>query len=308
MNLAKRLNRGDTIGIITPSYPVTDDFVEQFESGINYLQEMGFKTKIAKNALLNTLGYSMTAKEKAEDINSMFADNSIKAIICSLGGHNSISALEYIKWDIIKNNPKIIMGISDITTLLNAIFVKTGLITYHGNDVMWGFGRTPTDYDKTEFFSRLVDVDSNYIKLNGETKTIRAGRGIGTLVGGNIHCLLKLAGTPFFPNIDNSILFLESGGITPEDCDAFFWQLRHIGIFEKIKGCIIGYIDGMDGKVKNEYLMENILKRITADYNFPILKVNNFGHNCPNTVLPIGAKIRLDTGKREIEIVDKYLC
>lgn len=305
--LSKRLKRGDKIGIISPSSPVSKDLLPQFNNGIKYLKDFGFDIEIGKYALSNTLGYSLTPEEKAEDINSMFENKSIKAIICSQGGHNSISSLKFIDWEIVKKNPKIFIGISDITTLLNAIYAQTGLITYHGNDIIWGFGKTPSEYDKNEFLNRLEKINTKIIQSNRERKTIRRGKAKGKLIGGNIHRFLRLAGTQYFPDLNESILFFESLDIRPDDCDGLLWQLRHIGVFDKIKGCIVGHNDGLQEKAKEEHQMENILKNITKDMNFPILKVDDFGHNCPNTVLPVGASIRLDSDEKVIEIIETYL-
>ncbi len=305
--LSKRLIKGDKIGIISPSSPVSNDLLTQFNNGIKYLKDLGYHIEIGKFALSNSLGYSLTPEEKAKDINAMFENKSIKAIICSQGGCNSISSLKFINWEIIKQNPKIFIGISDITILLNAIYTKTGLITYHGNDIIWGFGRIPTEYDKDEFLNRFEKINNKIIQSNGVRKIIRKGKVKGKLIGGNIHGFLRLAGTQYYPDLKDSILFLEAFNISPQDCDGNLWQLRHIGVFDKIKGCIIGHNDGLQGKTKDEYQMENILKKITKDMNFPILKVDDFGHNCPNTVLPVGASISLDSDEKVIEIIEDYL-
>ena len=195
------------------------------------------------------------------------------------------------------------MGISDVTVLLNAIYKKTGLITFHGNDIVWGFGRNPSLYDRNEFLDRLVKGKMGRINIMGEIKTVRKGRAEGILLGGNLRCFLKLAGTPYFPDIRDSILFLEALTMTPEKCKYMLSLLKNMGVFDNIKGVIIGYIYGLQAKDKDVMQMEDILLSITDNYDFPILKVNNFGHNCPNTVLPVGAKVRLDAGEQEIEIL-----
>ncbi len=208
--LSKRLIKGDKIGIISPSSPVNKDLLTQFNNGIKYLKDLGYHIEIGKFALSNSLGYSLTPEEKAKDINAMFENKSIKAIICSQGGCNSISSLKFINWEIIKQNPKIFIGISDITILLNAIYTKTGLITYHGNDIIWGFGRIPTEYDKDEFLNRFEKINNKIIQSNGVRKIIRKGKVKGKLIGGNIHGFLRLAGTQYYPDLKDSILFLEA--------------------------------------------------------------------------------------------------
>jgi len=235
----------------------------------------------------------------------MFADKSVKAIICSQGGATANACLPYLNWDIIRENPKIFLGISDITVLLNAIHHKTGLVTFHGNDVMWGFGKNPTTYDKQEFIARLMDAKIGKVNPSRERQTIRSGVAEGKLLGGNLHCLLKLAGTPYFPDFAEAILFVEAMGITPAGCDCLFQQLEQIGVFDQICGAIIGYIDGLQNDESALMQMEDVLLYVTAKYDLPILKANDFGHNCPNTVLSVGSKVRINADKQTIEILER---
>src|SRR3989344_7467375 len=210
MMIPKRLCFGDTIGIVSPSGAVTKETMNQFNGGIDFLKNFGFKVKVGKNALSNTLKYSATPQEKADDLNSMFADTEVKAIICSQGGDNSNSILPLIDFNIIKNNQKIFLGISDITVLLNAIYTEAGLVTFHGNDLMWGFGTEHTDYDEQEFKDRLIGGKIGEVKNNSAWKCIREGIAEGILIGGNLNCLNKLAGTKYLPNFEAKILLLES--------------------------------------------------------------------------------------------------
>lgn len=269
---ALRLQKNDKIGIISPSDPVTADLIPQFNKGIGCLKNLGFEVLMAKNALSNTLGYSATPEEKAEDINAMFKDPSIKAIICSQGGATANVCLPFSNWEVIGRNPKIFLGISDITVLLNAIYTKTGLITFHGNDVAWGFGREPKPYDKQEFIDRFINCKIGLVNSNGKRATIRGGTATGRLLGGNLGCLLKLAGTPYFPDFEASILFIESYGFSPEGSYCNFVQLEQMGVFDKVKGIIVGYIydEYADQRKVN---MEDVLERATSKYHLPILKV-----------------------------------
>jgi muramoyltetrapeptide carboxypeptidase len=129
-------------------------------------------------------------------------------------------------------------------------------------------------------------------------------------VGGNIYSLLKLAGTPFAPTFRDSILFLEAFETTPDDCKCQLSQLQQIGAFERIKGVLIGYIWGLQASEKRrmQTQMEDTLKRMTSSYDFPIVKCDDFGHNCPNTTLPVGTRVKLDASEGrepELEILEK---
>lgn len=306
MLIPNKLKTGDTIGIVSPSQAILPEKRIELENGIKALENLGFKTVLGKNAL-NIKDYSAgTPEEKANDINSMFADNEIKAIICSSGGNTANSCLPLLDWKTMEKNPKIFLGISDITVLLNAINTKTGLITFHGHNVC-GFGRTQKEYDKKEFSERLAQGKTGAINKNSEWKTIREGIGKGKLLGGNLNCLLKLAGTEFFPDFSNSILFIEAYKITPAECDFMLHQLKQLRVFEKINGAIIGYVYGLQAAEEKLKQMEEILLETTKEYDFPILKCNDFGHNCSNTILPVGVKTIINAGKKELEITEKYL-
>jgi muramoyltetrapeptide carboxypeptidase len=269
------------------------------------LENLGFEVVLSEHVFSTTWGYSASPQEKVEDIHQMFADPSIKAIICSQGGDTANACLPYLDWDLIQAHPKVFVGISDITVLLNAINVRTGLTTFHGNDVVWGFGRAPTQYDLREFFGRLIDGRIGPIDPNRARRTIRPGAARGKLLGGNLRCLLKLAGTPYFPDFTGSVLFLEGLNVTPERCDALFQQLLQIGVFDRIQGAVVGYIDGLQNDKNAKIQMEDVLLRVSEGYEFPILKVSDFGHNCPNTVLPVGGEVRIDAGRQKIEILDR---
>lgn len=302
--IPKRLAQGDTIGVVSPSTSITPESEDRFRQGMTFLENLGFRLVAGKHVRSTTWGYAASPREKAEDVNRMFADESVRAIICSQGGDTANACLPYLDWDTILSNPKVFLGISDITVLLNAIFHKTGLVTFHGNDVLWGFGRNPTEYDRQEFVARLMNAEIGQVKPNRERRTIRSGVAEGKLLGGNLNCLLKLAGTPYFPDFAGAILFVEALNISPARCDHLFQQLAQIGIFDQIRGAVIGYIDGLENDAHAVAQMEDVLLRVTADHDFPILKTGDFGHNCPNTVLPVGGTVRINADLRTMEILE----
>ncbi len=300
-----RLGKGDKIGIVSPSTPVKPELLGQWHNGIEFLESLGLEAVPGKHTHSTTWGYAAAPQEKAEDIHGMFADDSIRAIICSQGGATANGCLPYLDWELIRSHPKIFLGISDITVLLNAIHSKTGLVTFHGNDLLWGFGRDPTPYDREEFIACLLEARTGEIPVNGQRRTVRPGVAQGKLLGGNLHCLLKLAGTPYFPDFREAIFFVEAIGITPEACDHLFQQLKQMGVFDSIRGVVVGFIDGLQNSEKALMQMEEVLLRVTSEYAFPILKVDDFGHNCPNTVLPVGATVRMDADRRTIEVLEE---
>ena len=153
----------------------------------------------------------------------------------------------------------------------------------------------------------FVNNKSNVIKPNGPRKTIRSRKAVGKLIGGNIKCLLKLAGTNYWPNFTNSILILEAFKTDKSKCLTYFEKLEKLGVFNNINGIIVGFVYSMQKERPQEEQMEDILLKFTEDYDFPILKVSDFGHNCSNAILPLGCTTELDASKRTITLLEEWV-
>lgn len=298
--LAHRLKRGDRLGVVAPSSPVTPETEAQLERGVAFLNGLGLRVVLGRHLRSATLGYCASPEEKAADINEMFADTSIAGIICAQGGATANACLPHLSWPTIAAHPKVFIGMSDVTVLLNAIHAETGLVTFHGSDLMWGFGRAPSEYDQAEFVQTLVAGHAGEVPANGERRAVRSGTCEGIALGGNLRCFLKLAGTPYMPDAHGAVLFLEVADVSSEECDYWLHQLRQMGVFDKVSGVVVGHVDGFDDRTGSVPL-EEVLRRVTSDFSFPILKVSDFGHNCPNAVLPIGAIVRVDADERRID-------
>lgn len=188
------------------------------------------------------------------------------------------------------------------TALLNAIYTKTGMITYHQNDVIWGLGRKTSQKEIEDFTLRLIQGKNGKIAHFTKWKCLKEGKVEGVLIGGNLSTLIKLLETEYCPNFDNAILFLEEFAeeSSLDEVDSKINILKQHKVFDKIKGLWIGYYEKDTPIAKMEDVIRNNLK----EYSFPILKCNDFGHNCENIVLPIGAKVRLDATNCEVEILE----
>ena len=156
MIIPNKLKKGDTIGIIAPSNPIINENIEEIEKARQIIEKLGYKVKYSKNLFSNTNKYSATAEEKAEDLNEMFMDNEVKMIWCAKAGENSNSLFEYINYEQIKQNPKIICGYSDIISITNIITEKTGLVTFSGTNFKT-IATDETDYSLKEALKRFVD-------------------------------------------------------------------------------------------------------------------------------------------------------
>lgn len=294
MILPERLKKGDTIGVIAPSNPIIGDNIEELEQARKIVEKDGFKVKYSKNIFSNTNGYSSTATERANDINEMFADKEVKMIWCAKGGENSNSTFEYIDYEIIKRNPKIICGYSDITSLTNMITAKTGLVTFSGTNFKT-VATDETDYSYKEAIKRFVEGSLEIGQPEEKYYTIQEGIAEGELIGGNLSLTRSMVSGKYSIDFTDKILFLEELGFEtgPALASNFLYYMKQNGVFDKIKGLWIGNYEHESG-----IALEKIIMDVLGDeYKFPIIKSNNFGHTETKTVIPIGTKAKIDTGK-----------
>ena len=286
--LPPKLKIGDTIGVVAPSNPIIGDNIEELNRAKEIVEKSGFKVKYSKNLFSNTNGYSATPKEKAEDINAMFADKNVKMIWCAKGGNNSNSTFEYLDYELIKKNPKIICGYSDITSLTNIITEKTGLITFSGTNFKT-IATDETDFSYKEALSRFVEGSLEFGPKNEEYIIIQDGTAEGELIGGNLSLIRGMVAGKYSIDFTDKILFLEELGFEtdPAGISNHLYYMKQNGVFKKIKGLWIGNYEHESG-ITLEKIVMDVLEN---EYKFPIIKSNNFGHTERKTVIPIGMKV-----------------
>ena len=302
MILPNELNIGDTIGVVAPSNPVIEENIEDIEKAKKIIESKGFKVKFSKNLFSNTNGYSATAEEKAQDITEMFLDKEVKTIFCLKGGYSSNSVLDYLDYEIIKSNPKIICGYSDATSLTNAIYQKTGLITFYGTNFKTT-ATDETDYSLSEALKRFVQGSRELGKEDDIEITIKEGRAEGILIGGDISLVQGFTCGKYASNFEGKILFLEEFGleVEPNGVNNHLYYMKQNGVFDKINGLWLGYYEHESG-ISLEKIVLDILGE---DIRFPIIKCNYFGHTEKKTVIPIGTMARIDTTKnKKIELLE----
>ena len=299
----EKIKKGDTVGVIAPSSKIDKDDLEVINNSVLLMESTGLKVKFGKNAIKNTLGYGATPKEKAEDINEMFKDKEVKMIFCVSGGFNSNSVFEYLDYDAIKANPKPLIGFSDSTSIENAIYAKTGVITFNG-PTFKALTSWATPYAYEEVVKRFMQGDMQLGQDDDEYITVKAGIAEGILVGGNLSLTNEMVCGEYSIDFQDKILFIEEFCLeTPPELAAnYFYHMKQNGVFDKIKGIWVGNYDG-------SVALEKILLDVLEDkYNFPIIKSNNFGHTEKKTVIPVGGKARIDTSKeRKIEITENFI-
>lgn len=321
----RRLEKGDTIGVVSPSSPVAAFCPRRLRRGVEELEKHGFKVKLAKHVSEKHKHTAGTVQQRVDDLHAMFKDDEVKAIICTIGGLNSNQLLEFLDYDLIKSHPKILMGFSDITALLDGIHAKTGLVTYLGPALLPQFGEfngmLPYSW---EYFEKVLmqsddvhvtaskewtdeftpwDTEDNrprIMKPNDGMKVLKPGKASGIVIGGNIGTFLLLNGTPYMPSLQNTILCVEEDEVeTPATMDRFFTQLRHIGAYAKIKGMFMGRFNSKVG-FKKEDSLEEIVLEATEGFDFPILYDLDFSHTDPMITIPIGGMCNINTENKSI--------
>ena len=302
--IANKLNIGDTIGVIAPSNPIVGKNIEELNKAKEIVEKNGFKVKYSKNLFSNTNGYSSTAKEKAEDLNDMFSDKDVKIIWCAKGGANSNSMFEYIDYELIKNNPKIICGYSDITSITNIINAKTGLVTFSATNFKT-IATDETDFSFKEALKRFVEANRELGK-SSDYIVIKDGMAEGELIGGNLSLTKELVCGKYNIDFTDKILFIEELGFEtfPELASNYLYYMKQNGVFNKIKGLWIGNYTH-ESNVKLEKIVLDVLEN---EYDFPIIKSENFGHIENKIAIPIGAKARIDTATaNKIELLESVV-
>lgn len=280
------LKLGDTIGVVSTSCWVEEQDVLTAK---DFIEAQGYKVKIHPQVTARHNQAAGTAIEKADALNDMFADPDVKAIFGSRGGNRASGILQHLDFDLIKQNPKMIIGYSDLTALLNPIYAKTGLVGFHGPL----FRELPTHSDYTQMIDTLSGK-TNSLDLN-EATTLKKGNAEGVLIGGNLSVFQSLIGTPYMPDTNGAILLLEDVGDHISRYDRMFCHLKNAGILNSINGLIIGQFTNMKDSDTNPFgfTLEDIIHEHTDGLDIPIIINAPIGHGDRLCTLPIGAPVAL---------------
>lgn len=310
--LPKRLQKGDTIGLIAPGYAVKPEILEKMK---NTLVEMGFVPFHTDRIHGNHGYFSNTDKERAADLNEMFKNPKIDVILCARGGYGCTRIMQMIDYENIRMNPKILVGFSDITALLNGIYKETGLITFHGP-----VGSTLNDaYSKREFTNTLIhpkypQTITNVVLEDEEMiadveynrYTITSGWATGKLVGGSLTLINALIGTPHEIDFTDAIVCIEDVEEAPYRIDRMLTQLIEGSSFKKAKGLVFGVCKGCDrSKEYNNFTLKEVIMDRIAPLNIPAAYGMSFGHVPNNFTFPIGINAKWDADKMTLELLER---
>ena len=306
------LKRGDTVGIITPSSPAANE--EAYTNATENFNALGLRIKWGEH-VRKRYGYlAGRDEERLADLHGMFGDPEVKAIVCLRGGSGAARLLDRLDYELITRHPKIFLGYSDITAFHQAIFTQTGLVTFHGPvaNSVW----TPwvVDQFKELFFEGKLPMYENPDNAEGllldleeeSIRTITSGTAEGRLLGGNLTVLTAIAGSKYFPDFTDGILFLEDIGEEPYRVDRMFSQLALSGALAKIKGFIFGKCTDCEPSAGYErsLSLEQILNEYIAPLGIPAYQGALIGHIDEQFIVPIGAKARIDADKGRLTVIE----
>lgn len=326
---AKRIEMNGTIGVFSPSSPISATVPVRYERGKAFLESKGFN--VINGALYGkTDSYrSGSIRERADEFNNLLYNEDVHMLMAAIGGNNTNSILPYIDYGYLKNHPKIVIGYSDVTALLLAIYKKTGLVTFYGPALASSFGEFPPFSEQTfeNFLKILSGVDTPYTysmpeywteeyidwskqdrakeKRNNEWLCIKEGKVRGRIIGGNLNTMEGFFGTEYMPEIKKGdILFIEDSLKDASVIERSFSLLKLAGVFELVGGIILGkhelFDDNGTGRKPYEVLLE-----VIGDRDIPILAEFDCCHTHPMMILPIGCMAELDAENKRVTLLER---
>ncbi len=304
--IANKLKIGDEVRVIAPSRNLTEVRQDIHHHAVDFWAREGLILTFSKNSREVNKFHSSSIASRVEDIHEAFLDPNVKMIITCLGGFNANQLLHYLDYDLIAKHPKILCGFSDITALLNAIYAKTGIVTYHGPHYGTFAFEQEAEYTRKAFFDcvmRDVPIVLTPSETAAKYHTIQKGYCEGTIVGGNLCTLNLLQGTPYMPDIRNKVLFLEDDNIMGDyfcyEFDRNLESLLQIGGADTIKGIVFGRFDDSCG-LSVETITDIIQGKVSSD--IPVIFGADFGHVFPMFTFPIGGTVKISANKDGADI------
>jgi muramoyltetrapeptide carboxypeptidase len=303
----QKLRKGSTIGLVAPaSTPSTE---EKIKKGATYLEQLGYRIKFGEH-IRKTHGYlAGTDEERAADFNNMVRDKDVKAIFAIRGGYGTPRILQMIDYSSLKQNPKIIVGYSDITALQLAIFRKIGLVTFSGPMTGIEMWKGIAPYTEEHFWQLLTSTKKIGVLKNPydePSKILKHGKTHGQLLGGNLSMIACLMGTPFVPKFLDSILFLEDVEEAPHRIDRMLAQLFNAGILSGLSGLVFGkFTDCNPSNPSEPHLtLDQIQKEYAEKIKCPVIGNFQYGHIPRMLTVPIGLQAMLDSKRNRLEVLE----
>jgi muramoyltetrapeptide carboxypeptidase len=306
-----RLKEGSLIGLAAPASSPNDP--SSLQRGQRTLQQLGFRVKLGRH-LLDSRGYLAGPDEaRAEDLNELFADPEVEAVFSIRGGYGAARLLPLVDLTLLADHPKVFLGYSDITALQLAIHREIGLVTFYGPMVTTDMAGDFSGEDRDRLLQVITQarppkpIDT---AAGGEDPlVVRPGRAEGVLVGGCLSVLVSQLGTPYMPDLDGAILFLEDIGEEPYRLDRYLTQLRLSGKLDRVAGLALGeFVDCEPRKERSSFptslRLQEVFQDLLGDIGVPVLAGLGFGHGQRKATLPLGVRAAIDTTKGLLEILE----
>ena len=301
-----KLKKGDEIRIIAPSGSLSRVRTDVLERALAYLDENGFKVTYSTNCREMDQFSSSSVESRVADLHEAFADPDVKAVMACIGGFNVNQILPYINYDLIRANPKILCGYSDITALLNAVYARTGLVTYHAPHLAaLGFLRE-REYTHRYLTACLMNEEPVPVvpsETAGSYTVLQEGTCEGEIVGGNLCTLNLLQGTPYMPDLRDRVLFIEDDNIMgdyfPYEFDRNLQSLLQAGGAESVRGIVFGRFDE-SCKLTEDTIRAIIKGKVPA--GIPVVFGADFGHVFPMISFPVGGRVKLSANGDRIDL------
>ncbi|OCA89843.1 LD-carboxypeptidase [Pradoshia sp. D12] len=297
----KRIKKGDTVGVIAPASPPKK---EALQKALSFLeQDLGLTVKMGSH-IYKEYGYlAGEDAERVEDLEAMFKDEDVKAIICACGGYGTARIADAINYEVIRNNPKIFWGYSDITFIHTAIRQKTGLVTFHGPMLASDLGNDDIHPRSKESFKQLFQSEEvNYKEDISPLHPFIEGEAEGELVGGNLSLITTTLGTPFEIDTKGKLLLIEDIYEEPRNIDIFLNHLWLAGKLSDIAGLVIGDFANCDPKSRRTLTLDEVLTHYTKLINKPAMSGFKIGHCNPHVGIPLGVKAKISTAEKTLTI------
>lgn len=298
----QRLQKGDTIGIIAPSSPPNE---EGLEKSFEFLDELGLKWKVGKH-VRKVNGYlAGTDDERLQDLHDMFADPEIKGIICAGGGYGAARYTDRIDLQLMKENPKVFWGFSDITFLHTAMGLYSDIVTFHGPMLASCVGKDSFHELSAKMFQQLFEpMELHYTEAISPLTTIIGGVAKGEFIGGNLSLMTRSLGTKFEIDTKDKLLLIEDISEEPYRVDGMLNQLRMAGKFADVAGIVIGdFASAEPKKRKVSQTLDDVLNHYLGDIGKPVVKGFKIGHCEPHFAVPLGVEAKLDADNRTLTIL-----
>ncbi|MFO7985909.1 MAG: LD-carboxypeptidase [Desulfatiglandaceae bacterium] len=293
----RALHHGDGVGIISPAGPVSED---QLAAGIKRLESSGFKVHTGPHVYAKSNYLAGEDSLRLADFHAMFLNSEIKAVFCSRGGYGSLRLLDRIDYDLVRKHPKLLIGFSDITALLMALYKHSGLVTFHGPMVV---NLSSIRTASWTHFHRLLSEGGPVTIPCSQGKVLSKGRAVGPLLGGNMSLICHLIGTPFFPSLHGAILFLEDRGEPPYRLDRMLTHLAQAGELQDLAGVVAGRFVDCGGMTA----FHGLLEARFAGTDVPVVTGFPLGHGSDNLALPMGIRAELDTDRMTLRTMEPHV-